>query len=583
MGNKKEKSLSYAVMHNIYKFVIYMIASFVLTQVLVLGSSKIAVAVDNLFSGEEINLGKLMVPFLVLVLIGTVVSYVKSFAGSMFSVSVQTELKNLTTRRLVKLQFRYFDEKGAGSIMNRLVSDVFQIELLFSDTIPQLMVGLVTIITVAIYIFKLDLKLLFVTLVCYPVLLWLANVISKKVRQLAGNRRELYDELEETALDIFSGMIVGRSFNLYAMMKARIEKVVNAILKNEYVRTNAISLSQILGNIIRWIPRVICYLFALHEVYQGKISVGEMLAFAILLDRIVRPFGEIPSFINAMREQWVSFERLNEIMQQPEEHSGEGKFEADKEQPVIEFEHVKFGYDNDNIILNDINVAIKQGENIAFVGNSGGGKSTVFRILCGFYRHQEGTYRLYGHKYEEWDCREARKQFSLVSQNVFLFPDTIAANVALGKKDATQEEIRQACIDANINDFIEKLPDGYHTYVGERGVKLSGGQRQRISIARAFLNDAPILLLDEPTSAIDVGTEEMIQEALANVAKGKTVITIAHRLSTIRNSNRIFVFFNGKIAETGTHEELLQADGVYAELYVKESQCDDKGGADGEC
>lgn len=557
-----------------YLFLIYIVTSFTLTQVIVIGSSKIAGAVDDLFAGNPIAPETLIPPFLILVLIGILVSYLKSFSQSMFSIAVLNDIKNVAVKKLVKLQFRYFDEKGTGSIMNKLISDVFLMEQLFSNTIPQLVVGVITIITIGIYIFSLSIKLLFVTVICYPFLLWVANVVSIKVKNLTGQRRELYDQLQETAWDTFNGMIIGRSYNLNEIMKHRIGRVIDNTLKNEYQRTKAMSTSYFLGYIIRWIPTVICYVFALHEVIQNSLSVGEMLAFAMLLDQIVRPFGDIPSYINSFREQWVSLERLSEIIKQPEEKSGTGHFVANEQVPLISFDNLQFSYDNERTIFEGLNFSIKKGEKAAFVGSSGGGKTTVFKLLCGFYSTYTGEYKLYGHDIKNWDSREARKQFALVSQNVFLFPDTIAYNVALGKDGATMEEVKQACVDANIHDFIEKLPEGYQTYVGERGVKLSGGQRQRISIARAFLNQAPILLLDEPTSAVDMETEALIQEALERISNGKTVITIAHRLSTIKNADRIFVFSNGKIAETGNHEELLLLKGVYAELYTKENQND---------
>jgi ABC-type multidrug transport system fused ATPase/permease subunit len=196
----------------------------------------------------------------------------------------------------------------------------------------------------------------------------------------------------------------------------------------------------------------------------------------------------------------------------------------------------------------------------------------VFKILCGFYKPQAGAYRLYGHDYQEWDIRSAREQFAYVSQNVFLFPETIAANVGYGREGATFDEIVEACKNANIHEFIESLEDGYNTYVGERGVRLSGGQRQRLSIARAFLKEAPILLLDEPTSAVDVETESLIKEALDRISFGKTVITIAHRLSTIEDADDILVFDKGKVVEKGSHEELLHAQGVYHQLYMKETK-----------
>ena len=568
---KSENNLLSAVRKYISWFVLYIVMAFILIEVLVKGSARIANAVDGLFSEQTIIFGELIVPFLILILIGTVVAFVRSFAGSTFSVNVQSELKNMATRKLVRLQYGYFDDKGAGGIMNKLISDVAQIEALFSESIPDLMVSIVTIITIGIYILKLDGRLLFITLICYPVLLWCANVVSKKAKALTSNRREMYDELAEVALDSFSGMIVGRSYNLYKVMKKRLGDVIGAILKNEYSRTKVLSVSWVLGNLIMWIPRVICYLFALYEVLHGKLTIGGLLAFAILLDRIVRPFGEIPSDLNSIREQWVSFLRLDEIMKQPEEMSGTEIFDENESAFALEFEDVTFSYDEERIIFHSLNLQIEKGKNTALVGSSGGGKSTVFKILCGFYTPQSGAYKLYGHLYEDWDCKAARKQFALVSQNVFLFPNTIAENVGYGRENATLEEIKQACKNANIHNFIEKLPQGYDTYVGERGVKLSGGERQRISIARAFLKNAPILLLDEPTSAVDVTTEELIQQALSTISIGKTVITIAHRLSTIQNADKILVFSKGIIAESGTHEALMKANGVYSGLYKKES------------
>ncbi|WP_309245223.1 ATP-binding cassette domain-containing protein, partial [Clostridium sp. CF012] len=191
---------------------------------------------------------------------------------------------------------------------------------------------------------------------------------------------------------------------------------------------------------------------------------------------------------------------------------------------------------------------------MAFVGSSGEGKSTIFKLLCGFYQKQSGNYKLYGRNFEDWNLNVARDLYSLVSQNVFLFPESIADNVAYGREGATMEEIKEACRLANIHDFIISLPQQYDTLAGERGTRLSGGERQRISIARAFLKNAPILLLDEPTSAIDVGTEDLIKEAIERISQGKTVITIAHRLSTIENADSIMVLSKGQIVESGTNE-----------------------------
>lgn len=573
-----------------YLFAGYILFSYVLTQVTVSGSNRIAKVTDGLFAGEEIIVSKLLAPFLVLTLIGTIAAYAKSLLKNTFSVNVQTKMKNMTVEKLVRLPYRYFDEQGSATIMNKLITDIYQVENLFTEAIPELILGIVTIVTICIYILQIDVRLFFVTLVGYPLLLWAANAMSKKMQALSGNRRSLYDALENNVLDAYNGMIVGRTYQLYSILQGRVHNVVAGILGNEYRRTIISACSQMIGNIIRWLPRVICYLFALYEVYSGRMTVGTLLAFSMLLDRMVHPFGEIPARINEIREEWVSFQRIDDILVTKDEVSGSGSFLPDGTEcakamqkpernssiqgkiPAIELSHIEFSYDKERCILHDFSLRVNQGEHIAFVGGSGSGKSTVFRILCGFATPQQGTYRIYGHAYEEWDVKALRSQISLVSQNVFLFPGTIAENVAYGREDISRAQIELACKQANLHEFIQSLSEGYDTQVGERGAKLSGGQRQRISIARAILKDAPVLLLDEPTSAVDVETEQLIQEAVGRISSGKTVITIAHRLSTIEHANLIYVFDHGTIAECGTHEQLLTQNGIYHKLYQSETQ-----------
>ena len=531
-----------------YLCLLYLLFTYGLTQVLVTGSSKIAETTDKLFAGEKILLLEFMLPFVILMLLGAVAAFGKSLTKNTFSINMQTDMRNTLVKKLVRIRSKYFDEEGTGALMNKLMSDMYQMEALFAETLPELLVAIITIVTVCAYIATQSVRLLLVTVVCYPLLLWVANRLTMAAGKIAGVRRRLYDDLDNVSLDAIQGILVGRAFNLYELQKQRIFKIVDEIVENERTRTKILGASYVCGNLVQWIPKLICYLFCLHEVSKGRLTMGELLAYVMLLDRIAKPFGALPGQAVSIREYAVSVKRLQEVLDREEEPSGSGCFE-ERGETVIELKDISFGYSEEKEILKNINLTIKKGSNVAFIGNSGSGKSTVMKLLCGFYYPGKGSYKLYGHEFQEWDIEALRSKISLVSQNVFLFPGTIAENVGYGKSGATLKEIMEACKKANIHDFIMKLPEGYDTEVGERGSRLSGGQKQRISIARAFLKDAPILLLDEPTSAVDVETEQGIQETLKKISENRTVITIAHRLNTIEDADEIYVFEDGEIVE----------------------------------
>ena len=524
----------------------YLIFSYALTLIIVVGSSKIADATDNLFTGENVILLEFMIPFIILMLLGGGMAWGKSYSKNTFSICMQTDIRNMLVSKLVKIRIPYFDAEGTGTLMNKLLSDMHQTEALFAECIPEFLVAIITIVTVCSYIGLQSVRLLLVTMVCYPLLFWSAGKLTKMVGKIAIVRRQLYDKLENSAYDVIQGILVGKTFNLYEFQKKRIFDIADEIVRNESCRTKVLAMNFVVGDLVRWIPKLCCYLFCIYEADHRRMTVGTILAYAMLLDQISKPMGNIPGQIASIREYSISIKRLQEILNQEEEVSGKGDF-APEGEIVLELEHVNFGYSEEKQILKDINLTIKRGSNVAFIGNSGGGKSTVMKILCGFYYPQGGQYRIYGHDFREWDINALRKHISLVSQNVFLFPGTIAQNVAYGRISATREKIIEACKKANIHNFIMELPQGYDTEVGERGARLSGGQKQRVSIARAFLKDAPILLLDEPTSAVDVETEREIQEALREVSHNRTVITIAHRLNTIADADEIYVFENGEI------------------------------------
>lgn len=557
----------------IHWFILNLLMAYILTSVVVRGNALIAGAVDKLLNGEQISTSDFMWQLIAMTFIGIICSFVKSYAKSTFSVNVQTAFKNEAADKLVRIEYQYFDEMGSGSIINKLISDIAETGNFFSGTLPDFCSTVITIVTIMIYIAGLDFKLLVVVLLCYPIIIVITNYIAKKLVALAKKRRGKLDLMASIASDSIQGIVVGRSYNLFEVIKKKLDSAIDDILKNEYERTRITTASYVLQQMITWVPSIVCSVYILYQTFEGTVTIGGMMSFMILLNRLTHPMSELPFIVNDAREINVSMNRLEEILSQKDESSGDGfvdvsKFNSNECKNAIELKNLDFVYNEDGRqIFNGLNVEVERGKTIAFAGGSGQGKTTVFKILCGFYRQNAGEYYLMGKKFSEWNLSKAREQFALVSQSVFLFPETIAENVAYGRSGASLEEIVEACKCANIHEFIENLPEKYNTLVGERGVRLSGGERQRISIARAFLKNAPILLLDEPTSAIDVETESLIKDAIDKISQNKTVIIIAHRLSTIENADKICVFDNGRIVESGTHEELLQKQGVYSELY----------------
>ncbi|MDE7273267.1 MAG: ABC transporter ATP-binding protein/permease [Lachnospiraceae bacterium] len=563
-----------AGVRNGYLLLLFIIFSVVLNEIVLMGNDLIAQAADKVLSGHQVDFTAFMVPLMWMIVLGTAAAYLKSISGSHYSAVVQRDVRASLGRHLMKLPFSYFDEKSSGSVITRLISDMDELGRFFSEILPNLLANIIVVVISTIYLVQLDALLIVVLFASYPIMLVVADRLSKKLAEITKRLRTHMDECNEKAYDAIQGIVIGRSYNLYELQKREIDAVVDRKVEQACKSTRISSMGWVLKNVITTIPVIICYLFALYETMQGRITVGEMLAFTVILGRILYPIGDIVFCANDIREVGVSLKRLQEIYDQKEESAGgdiHTQPQDNEEIAVIEWKDVTFRYDNSEAhpVLNGMSFLIEKGEQTAFVGGSGEGKTTIFKLLCGFYEKNSGQYKLFGHSFEEWDLEAARSCFSEVSQNVFLFPETIRQNVACGKENATFEEVVEACKNANIHDFIQQLPEGYETLVGERGVRLSGGQRQRISIARAFLKDAPILLLDEPTAAVDVEAEQKIQEAIDRITAGRTVIVIAHRLSTVRNARRIYVVSSGQIVETGSHEELVERRGIYAEMYAK--------------
>lgn len=553
---------------NSFYFLMELVCAYGAAKVLVLGNDKLSKAIDAMFYEKEVDYinHAFWIYAFVLIALSFIFSFFQRKCSIRFGANMQTGFRKEAGEKIVSLKYRYFDTHSSASILNNLVADIREVSAYYAQTLPLIVTSLITVITVLTAICRIDIALAFWLMIILPVLIMISRYVNKKISVLAKKHWQLQDEVEEIVFDCLQGIIVEKSYNLEKEMDSRIYEANEKLLKYDYKRNYISVIPWTLAGIVNTMPKIALGVLALEKAHQGSITVGEMTYFFLLVDRMIKPLSELPGYLMNMKVAGVSKKRLREIMDFPKEQSG-ACADVRNRDCAVSFENVNFSYDGDKRVLDNLSFKINSGDKVAFVGESGGGKSTVFKLISGLYEADQGEVLLYGTSIKEWNLEEARKHMALVSQNSFLFPESIEWNVRCGANSHTREQVIAVCKKARIHDFIMSLPKGYDTNVGERGDLLSGGQKQRISIARALLRDADIILLDEPTSAIDLENERQIKEILNREAKDKTVITIAHRLSTIKDAECIFLLDKGKIAEKGRHEELLKKKGRYYEIY----------------
>ena len=538
----------------------------IVSYTMVQGNEIISVVIDDMLAGKEVLFGSFVVRFLIYTVVGAMAAFAQSVAASKYAMRICTEYKDLVAEKLYRIEYKYFDANYSATLLNKVIGDLGEIASFLESVLPEILSSFIALIIYSVYIGRLNFGLLVLILVSYPLIFWIASMLVKRISSLQVTYRQKTDNMAEITQDAVNGILVLRSFGIEDVFREKMHKAAQELVENEEKRTQISNTAIVIRKLVQWLPNIISAVYAVYLVSRGEISLGGLVAFILILNKFVEAFIGLPFCMVDASAGMVSVKRVEEILEAEEEPGGTERTPLDTD-TAISFDGVDFGYVEGNPILQDLSFEVKKGENVAFVGESGGGKSTIFHVLCGFYQKENGRYQLLGRDVEDWDMQALRAQVALVSQNVFLFPTTVEENISYGKPGATSEEIIEACKKAEIHDFIMTLPQGYQTMVGERGAILSGGQKQRISIARAILKDAPVLLLDEPTSALDVETESCIQEAISAVMSGRTCITIAHRLSTIVNADKIMVLKQGYIVESGTHEELLALGGEYAKMY----------------
>lgn len=564
-----------------YLIIMALLLNAVVNEIIVSANKIISVNIDYMLSGEAVDINSIIVKFTYLTLSGFVLSFAGSRLSLKYAVRVINSYRKQISSKLYRIDYSYYDNAGTATIINKVNSDIAEAENFLTEHFAAIITNITAALIYANYVRRINVVLFVAVVVSYPLVIWLSNILVKKMRDVSKVYRLKVDAMLGIDHEAIMGYQIIKAFGLQKYFENRMHNASEELVETEQIRTGISNTAIVIRRLIQWIPSILCAFLSIWLVRNGQLTVGELVGFVVILEKFVESIIGIPFAIVDATGCMVCIGRLEGILSAKDEHFGDKTYKAtniansvsDKSildvDYVIEFDNIKFAYKEGENVLNDVSFKIKNGENIAIVGSSGGGKTTIFRLLCGLYHASVGTYKLYGMDINEWNIESARENMALVSQDIFLFPGTIEENIRYGNTNATHDEVVNACKDARIHDFIEGLADGYETVISEGGSQLSGGQRQRIAIARAILKNTPILLLDEPTSAIDEGTEQLIQDALDRLCKGKTSITIAHRLSTIKDADRIIVLQHGRIVETGTHKQLLDIGGVYAEMYAE--------------
>lgn len=532
--------------------------------------------IDTALNDGVKKINNLIIGMICIVLLGFIVVYTVKYLYGYFSANVLRDLRYSLIKHIQKLPMSYIDSHHSGDLMSRLTSDISKTQNYVENDFLNIFLQMLLLIASSIYMLTINWKLYVISLIFTPPCLIILVKMYKPIRSYSSKAQEYHGSAISVVQDNVSGIDISKAFNMQTFLNNKYNTSINNALGMQ-IKSLKIGIwtSPVLVT-LKLVPFIICVVYGAYLSINNQITPGELVLFMFLLDFVAHPLAAIPNLLANTKKAMGATERLFEILDEPIERENGQEINIDENYPVISFENVNFSYNENEDVLNNLSFNVLKGKTIALVGSSGSGKSTILKLLCGFYELQSGDIKLWGNSQEKWNLIDYRSKMSYVSQDTFLFPTTIYENISYGKENATYEEVIEASKIAHTHDFIMELPDGYNTLVGEKGVNLSGGQKQRISLARAILKNAEILLLDEPTSALDTQSEAKVQEELNTIMKDKTVLVIAHRLSTIKNADEILVIDNGKMVEKGSHNELIEKNGVYKQLYLK--QFDNKEG-----
>ena len=524
----------------------------------------------TVFAGEPSAILKALLPIglamLFMYIIQGLCKYYVSYQGHMMGANMERDMRQQLFDHYEKLSFSYYDQNNSGQMMSKLVSDLFDISEMAHHGPENLFISLIKIIGSFVFLFLINWRLAVPLLALVFFMVLFSYSQNRRMQATFMDNRQKIGEINSSLQDTLAGIRVVQSFANEEIEREKFGRSNENFLRSKDANYRCMG-SFMSGNLFfQGLMYLVTLVFGGWLIAGGQMEVADLAMYALYIGIFISPIQILVELTEMMQKGLSGFRRFLAVVEtEPDIVDAPDAKPLDNVKGTVEYDNVSFHYsDDDTLVLSDVSFRIEAGKSVALVGPSGSGKSTICSLLPRFYDVTGGSVRIDGQDIRDLTLESLRDQIGLVQQDVYLFCGTIRENIAYGKPGASMEEIEDAARKANIHDFIMSLPDGYDSFVGERGTRLSGGQKQRISIARVFLKNPPILILDEATSALDNESERWIQHSLEELAKNRTTITSAHRLSTIRNADEILVVADTGIVERGTHEELLAMNGIYA-------------------
>lgn len=507
--------------------------------------------------------------YLVMRLIDTAANYYMASVGHIMGSRIETDMRSDFFSHLQKLSFSYYDNAKIGSLMSRITSDLFDVTEFAHHCPEEFFIAGIKIVCSFIILCTMSIGLTLIVFSVIPPMMIVLIIFNRKMRDGFKESRAQVGELNSQVEDSLLGIRVVKSFSNEELEQEKFEKGNKKFLKIKSKVYRIMAGFQSSTRLFDGIMYIVVVVAGGLFILNGRIAPEDYVAYLMFVTTLLNSIRRIVEFAEQFQRGMTGIERFCDVMDiEPEVCDLPGATDIHDVHGEVEFQDVSFSYDSENKnVLTGLNLKVRAGESIALVGPSGGGKTTLCSLIPRFYDVTSGRILIDGQDIKNVTLSSLRDNIGVVAQDVYLFSGSIRENIAYGKKDATDDEIEEAARLAGAHEFISELPEGYGTYVGERGIKLSGGQKQRISIARVFLKNPPILILDEATSALDNESERVVQRSLEKLASGRTTFTVAHRLTTIRNSDRILVITADGIAESGSHDELVKLGGIYSKLY----------------